>query len=51
MADFIKSMLADFWNTMTEMSPYLLFGFFIVGILSVFVSPRLVERHLGGSGI
>jgi uncharacterized membrane protein YraQ (UPF0718 family) len=51
MADFIKVMISDFWTTVTEMSPYLLFGFFIAGILSVFVSQRLVERHLGGRGV
>ncbi|MHC4891128.1 MAG: hypothetical protein ACYTEO_16880, partial [Planctomycetota bacterium] len=27
-------------------SPYLLFGFFVAGILSVLVSQRLVEKHL-----
>lgn len=51
MADFLKSMLADFWDTVGEMSPYLLFGFFMAGILSVVVSPRLVEKHLGGRGV
>ncbi len=33
------------------MSPYLLFGFFVAGVLSMLVSQRLVERHLGGRGI
>jgi len=51
MADFVKSIIIDFWATITEMSPYLLFGFFVAGILSVLVSQRLVERHLGGRGI
>ena len=51
MADFIKSIIIDFWDTVAEMSPYLLFGFFMAGILSVLVSQRLVERHLGGRGI
>ena len=32
------------------MSPYLLFGFFAAGLLSVFISPAVVERHLGGTG-
>ena len=32
------------------MSPYLLFGFFAAGLLSVLISPAVVERHLGGSG-
>ncbi len=36
---------------MTEMSPYLLFGFLAAGFLSVLIPPSVVERHLGGSGI
>jgi uncharacterized membrane protein YraQ (UPF0718 family) len=51
MADFIKSIIIDFWGTVAEMSPYLLFGFFMAGILSVLISQRLVEKHLGGRGI
>jgi uncharacterized membrane protein YraQ (UPF0718 family) len=49
--NFAKSIIIDFWSTVAEMSPYLLFGFFMAGILSVLVSQRLVERHLGGRGI
>lgn len=41
----------EFWRTICEMAPYLLFGFLVAGVLSVVVSPRLVERHLGGDGI
>lgn len=33
------------------MSPYLLFGFFVAGLLSMLVSRRMVERHLGGGGM
>jgi hypothetical protein len=51
MSGFARSILVDFWATVAEMSPYLLFGFFVAGILSVLVSQELVERHLGGSGI
>ncbi|MFA5239845.1 MAG: SO_0444 family Cu/Zn efflux transporter [Phycisphaerae bacterium] len=61
MREFVVSILTDpatlrsaatsFWATAAEMSPYLLFGFFVAGILSMFVSQRLVERHLGGRGI
>lgn len=46
--EFAKSIILDFWATLAEMSPYLLFGFFVAGILSVLVSQALVERHLGG---
>jgi uncharacterized protein len=51
MTDFIKSIVIDFWATIAEMSPYLLFGFFVAGILSAFISQSVVERHLGGRGI
>ncbi|MBA7649006.1 hypothetical protein ES703_56799 [subsurface metagenome] len=51
MAGFVRSIVVDFWGTVAEMSPYLLFGFLVAGILSVLVSQRLVERHLGGRGI
>ncbi|MCJ7778266.1 MAG: SO_0444 family Cu/Zn efflux transporter [Sedimentisphaerales bacterium] len=51
MSGFAVSILIDFWATVVEMSPYLLFGFFVAGILSVLLSQELVERHLGGPGI
>lgn len=41
----------EFWSVLGEMAPYLLFGFFVAGILSVFISPEWVERHLGGRGL
>ncbi|MHC4912568.1 MAG: permease [Planctomycetota bacterium] len=51
MAGFIESILIDFWGYVAEMSLYLLFGFFVAGILSVLVSQEFVERHLGGRGV
>ena len=51
MTDFAKKILIDFWATLAEMSPYLLFGFLVAGFFSVLVSQSLVERHLGGKGI
>ncbi len=32
------------------MAPYLLLGFLVAGLLSVWISPAAVERHLGGRG-
>jgi uncharacterized membrane protein YraQ (UPF0718 family) len=49
--EYLKEVAADFWDTLSTMSPYLLFGFLVSGILSIFLSQRLVERHLGGKGI
>jgi len=51
MVDSLKTIALDFWATVAEMSPYLLFGFFVAGVLSVLVSQKLVERHLGGGGL
>ncbi|MHC4843561.1 MAG: SO_0444 family Cu/Zn efflux transporter, partial [Planctomycetota bacterium] len=51
MLEFIKALLVDFWFTVAEMSPFLLFGFFVAGALSVLVSRAFVETHLGGRGI
>ena len=51
MIDFIKTIIIEFWDTIAEMSPYLLLGFFVAGLLSVLVSQQLVERHLGGRGL
>jgi len=47
----LRNIAVDFWQTVAEMSPYLLFGFFVAGLLSVLVSQRVVQRHLGGRGL
>ncbi|AQT69469.1 putative permease [Anaerohalosphaera lusitana] len=48
--DTIVMLAGEFWGTLTEMAPYLLFGFLVAGILSVILSARFVENHLGGGG-
>ncbi len=47
----LKTFTMALWETLTAMSPYLLFGFFVAGILSIVVRPEFVERHLGGKGL
>ena len=49
--DAIRTAVGGFWSTLTEMSPYLLFGFAVAGVLSAVISPALVQRHLGGRGL
>lgn len=51
MQDFAVRFALSIWETLVEMSPYLLFGFFVAGLLSMLVKPATVERHLGGGGI
>jgi hypothetical protein len=46
---FLAKLAAASWWMLAEMSPYLLLGFVIAGLLSAFISPQWVERHLGGS--
>lgn len=48
--DLVVSIATDFWVTLTAMSPYLLFGFAIAGVLSVLISPAFVETYLGSRG-
>ncbi|GAB4276501.1 MAG: hypothetical protein Kow0029_18520 [Candidatus Rifleibacteriota bacterium] len=43
------TLLNNCWIVLGQMSPYLIFGFLISGILSIFISPQWIERHLGGS--
>jgi uncharacterized membrane protein YraQ (UPF0718 family)/copper chaperone CopZ len=47
----LLNIASEVWSTLCEMSPYLLFGFSVAGLLSLFISPETVERHLGGSGL
>ena len=42
---FINSL----WAIICEMSPYILLGFIIAGVLHVFVEQRTMSRHLSGS--
>ncbi|OVE74755.1 hypothetical protein BVX97_06540 [bacterium E08(2017)] len=51
MVGFIIEIIMGFWGTLNEMAPYLLLGFFVAGVLSVFISSETVEKHLGGKGI
>jgi uncharacterized protein len=48
--DLIGNVFFTSWQVLGQMSPYLLFGFFVAGILSVLFSPEWIERHLGGRG-
>jgi hypothetical protein len=47
----VEEFINAFWMTLTQMSPYLLLGFAVAGVLSVLISAEFVERHLGGHGI
>ncbi len=46
----LKHLIYAFINILNEMSPYILLGFLIAGLLQVFVSPAKLSRHLAGGG-
>ena len=50
MIEKLAEIALESWTVLGEMSPYLLFGFLMAGILSVCISPEFIERHLGGRG-
>lgn len=42
---------SSFLSIMNQMSPYILLGFILAGVLHVFVRPSTMSRHLSGGGI
>lgn len=49
--DIFLDIVLSVWLVSGQMAPYLLFGFLVAGVLSVLISPGLVEEHLGRPGI
>ena len=45
--DTAKSYLSSVWEIFLEMSPYLLLGFFLAGLLHVFMPKKFMKKHLG----
>ena len=43
----IYSFINELWVFLNQISPYLIFGFIIAGILSVMISQEFIESHLG----
>ena len=42
----IINILYNFWNLSIEMAPFLLLGFLLSGLLSIFISKELIKKHL-----
>ncbi len=42
--------LESIWNILCGMAPYILLGFFIAGLLQMFVNRKTMARHLSGRG-
>ena len=51
MIEMITHIIIETWMVTAQMAAWLLLGFFVAGLLSVFISPTWLERHLGGRGM
>ncbi len=51
MLNFVVKFCNEFWVMTCQMAPWLLFGFLIAGLLSVFFSASYVRKHLGDKGL
>lgn len=47
MIDVISSVALETWWVMLEAAPWVLLGFFVAGILYIFIKPAIVSRYLG----
>ena len=51
MIEVIKGIIIETWRLLIEMAPYLLFGFFIAGILHVMMPQEKIYRHLSATNL
>ena len=49
--EILTEILYKFWNITGEMAPYLLFGFFMAGLLHIALPKDFIARHLGKRGL
>ena len=47
---YLVNILIASWNVLSLMAPFLLMGFFVAGLLSVYLPTSFVQRHLGRPG-
>jgi len=47
----INGLLVETWSLFIEMAPYLIFGFFLAGILNVFIPRNKIYQHLSNNNI
>lgn len=47
----LNNLIFSFINIINEMSPYILLGFLIAGLLHIFVKEQTLLRHLSGNGL
>lgn len=51
MLDTFLNILIEIWHLLLVVSPWLLLGLLIAGIIHSFIGEEFIRRHLGGSGL
>ncbi len=49
--DTLTGILVAIWEVTAQMAAFLILGFLVAGLLSIFIDPKWLERHLGGRGL
>jgi uncharacterized protein len=49
--DYLASFLSESWHVFRQAAPFLLFGFFVAGLLKALAPTDLMARHFGGRGV
>lgn len=49
--DMIVRIVMESWNVLVEAGPYVLFGFFVAGLLKAYVPDTFMAKHLGGKSL
>lgn len=49
--DILVKIAVESWHVLVEASPYVLFGFFVAGLLKAFVPDAFLARHLGDNTV
>jgi uncharacterized protein len=49
--DHLARFLAESWHVFRQAAPFLLFGFFVAGLLKALAPADLMARHFGGRGV
>ncbi|MDC0336195.1 SO_0444 family Cu/Zn efflux transporter [Pseudodesulfovibrio sp.] len=51
MLDMATNIFVESWYVLVEAGPYVLFGFFVAGLLKAFVTDSFMANHLGGDSV
>ncbi|MBI9081169.1 MAG: SO_0444 family Cu/Zn efflux transporter [Pseudodesulfovibrio sp.] len=51
MIDIVTRLMTESWYVLVEAAPYVLFGFFVAGLLKAFVPDSFMARHLGKKSV